>query len=56
MAAVHFSIELDIVIFLDWKNKILKNGLIFPKMIGRVRMKVLIKSNRDSAIGDPAPA
>lgn len=49
MATIHFIIELDITINsrLERQRKhLLKNSLIFPKVIDHLKMRVLIKSNK----------
>lgn len=52
-AAIHFIIELDTAIIsgLEKQRKdLLRNGLIFLKVIDHVKMRVLVKSNKDSAV------
>lgn len=52
-AATHFIIELDIAIIsgLEKQRKDpLKNGLIFLKGIALLKMRVLIKSHKDSVM------
>lgn len=59
MAAIHFIIELDITIIsrLERQRKHLhKNGLIFPKAIYQSKMRVLIESDKDSVMCEPALA
>lgn len=57
-AAIHFIIELDTAVIsrLEKQRKdLLKNGLIFLKVIDHLKMRVLVKSNKGSAMCELAP-